>query len=227
MINGKHLSEDHKKKLSDALKGRSLSEITKLKMSKSHMGKLPSEITRNKLSITNKGKHHSTETKRKISEANKGKHSIKGIRLGIQNPFYGKCHIDTTKKTIALKKKVQWQNPEYREKVIKNSLKGLLKRPTSLEKQMLGIIQKHGLPYKYTGDGSFLIGYKNPDFVNTDGQKVCIEVANTFHHNEDYEEKRKEHFAKWGWHCIVFRTDKLDETEVLEKLHNAHTVHLV
>ena len=48
--------------------------------------------------------------------------------------------------------------------------------PTSLEEKFLKIIGKNGLPYKYVGDGSFMISNKNPDFINVNGAKIAIEV---------------------------------------------------
>lgn len=51
---GKHLSEEHKRKLSEVLKGKHHSEETK-----------------RKLSELRNGKHHSDETKKKMSEARK------------------------------------------------------------------------------------------------------------------------------------------------------------
>jgi len=138
----------------------------------------------------------------------------KKLKILWQNPEY--------KEKQSIERKQRWQSPEYREKTIKAILKGLFKRPTFLEQQMIDIIQKHNLPYKYVGDGSFLIGYKNPDFVNVNGEKICIEVRNphiskVFHKQslEQYEKERIEHFAKYGWKCIIFQTDKLDEKEVL------------
>ena len=60
--NGKHLSAETRKKISEA-----------------HKGKHHSEETRQKLSEAQKGKHCSEETKKKISEANNGKnHWTKG-----------------------------------------------------------------------------------------------------------------------------------------------------
>lgn len=61
---GKHLSEEHRRKISESLKG---TEGT-------WKGKQRSEETKRKLSEVNKGKHLSDETKRKMSEAHKGKH---------------------------------------------------------------------------------------------------------------------------------------------------------
>jgi very-short-patch-repair endonuclease len=205
-VKGYIMNEETKRKISEAKKGRP----------SWNKGIRPSEETRRKRSESLKGKSHSVsvETRKKISET---------FKKLWQTPEFRERRITALqtrecKQKISTSQKKKYQNPEFRERMIKASLKGLLKRPTSLEKQMLAIIEKHSLPYRYTGDGSFLIGYKNPDFVNTDGQKICIEVANTFHHAEDYEEKRKEHFKKWGWDCIVFRGDKLDENEILKTL---------
>lgn len=134
----------------------------------------------------------------------------------------GKKKTEEHKRKISLAKIKQWKDKEYREKVTKNSLKALFnKRPTSLEKQMIDIINKNNLSYKYTGDGSFLIGYKNPDFINTNGEKICIEVANTFHHKKDYPIKRKEYFKRFGWKCIVFLMNNLYEKKVLEQIANS------
>ena len=75
---GKHLSEEHKKKISDANKGKKRSEEQKKQISDVHKGKKLSEDTRRKMSKARKGeknhfygKHHSEEAKKKMGEANK------------------------------------------------------------------------------------------------------------------------------------------------------------
>ena len=153
---------------------------------------------------------HSEATKRKMSISRKGKCLSILTRAKMSKSLINRWkNLDYRKKQIELCTK-RWKNNIYRENQIKSILKGLFEiRPTSLEKQMIDIIKKYELPYKYTGDGSFLIGYKNPDFVNINGQKRCIEVANIFHHKKDYEQKRIEHFAKYGWKCYVFKMDNL------------------
>ena len=67
-MKGKHLSEEHKKKMSEAKKGKHPSEETKKKLSESHKGM--------------KGKHHTEETKKKISEAKKGKKGMQWFNNG-------------------------------------------------------------------------------------------------------------------------------------------------
>jgi very-short-patch-repair endonuclease len=113
------------------------------------------------------------------------------------------------KEKIGLKSKQLWQNQEYREKVIKNSLKGLRKRPTLLEKKMIELIEIHKLPFTYCGDGSLLVGFKNPDFVENNDKNLCIEVANRFHHQGNWKEGRVNHFKKYGWKCLVIWWDEI------------------
>ena len=80
---GKHFSEEHKRKISEAHKGKKMSEEHKKKLSearKGHKVKPRSEESKKKMSEIMKGKykgrHLSEETKKRISEAGKGKHSI-------------------------------------------------------------------------------------------------------------------------------------------------------
>ena len=83
---------------------------------------------------------------------------------------------------------------------------------------MIRIIKKHNLPYKYTGDGSFLIGYKNPDFININGEKKLIEVWNIYHHQGNYVEKRRNYFNKYGWESYFFIGQKIDKEKILKIL---------
>ena len=114
--------------------------------------------------------------------------------------------------------KEKFKDKEFREKQLESMLKGLFKRPTSLEKDMMALIQKHNLPYKYVGSGKFWIDGKNPDFVNINGEKKLIEVGNVFHHQGDYIEKRRKHFSKYGWESFIFIGDKLDEEKILKEI---------
>lgn len=114
--------------------------------------------------------------------------------------------------SVAARKR--WSSAEYAQRV----LAGLWERPTSLEKQMIAIIDRNRLPFRYVGDGSFVVGHRNPDFVCTDGRRLLIEVANTYHHPPDYAGKRKAYFARFGWKTVVFLADKLDEGKVLSVL---------
>ena len=88
-------------------------------------------------------------------------------------------------------------------------------RPTKPEQRFIEIIEKHNLPYRYTGNGDVMIGKKNPDFFNTNGNKVVIEIfGKAFHSplftyidNIPYNRTYKgtiEHYKKYGLKCIIF-----------------------
>lgn len=74
----KNMSEETRRKMSEAAKGRSLSPEARAKVSAAQKGRRRSAETRQKIGKASKsrapgmqGKHHSEETKRKITETNK------------------------------------------------------------------------------------------------------------------------------------------------------------
>jgi len=95
---GKHISEEHKRKLSEFNRGKQVSEETRRKLSEAHSGK----------NHFNYGKQFSEETKKRMSEAQKGErnamygrhHSEKTkeimseMRKGEKHPLYGKHHTE-------------------------------------------------------------------------------------------------------------------------------------
>lgn len=89
---GKKLSEEHKKKISEANKGKIMPEEAKRKISEANKG--------NKYFL---GKTHSEETKRKISEKLKGKNNpMYGKRIyGEEAYWYGKKLPEETRKKIS------------------------------------------------------------------------------------------------------------------------------
>ena len=129
-----------------------------------------------------------------------------------RNKKIGKANKGNPKISIASKKR--WGNKKWREKQIKAILKGLQKRPTSYEKKIADLCIENNLPFIYTGDGAFLINFKNPDFVNF-GEKVVIEVFYSYYKIRDYgsvenyKEFCKQKYNPKGWRVIF-----IDENEV-------------
>ena len=79
---GRIFSEEHRRKLSESQKGHTVNEETRKKMSEAKKGKKLSEETRKKISEAKKGENHpmygmhfSEEHRRKISEAMKRRHA--------------------------------------------------------------------------------------------------------------------------------------------------------
>lgn len=114
------LTEERKRKISDANKGKKLSEEVKLRLSILHTGKKHTEETKQKISkllkgrpSPNKGRKHTDEAKKNMSEAHKGQISWnKGVPCD-----------DETKKKIILAKRTEIDENLAKELIIKN-LKG-------------------------------------------------------------------------------------------------------
>jgi len=202
---GTKLSKEARRKISRKLKGNK-----NALGNKNCLGRKLSEEHKQKISQRFKGRELSEEHKKKQSKAQK--------RLWKNREY----HIQQSKKIAKTLKKIWAEyNEEDRQQQRAKMLKGLLKRPTNLERQFIKICQKNNLPFKYVGDGGYFIGTRNPDFIHNNGKKLCIEVANTLplHHPEGYAEERTQYFAKHGWGCLVFMSNKLDENHILSKLH--------
>lgn len=209
-------NHDYRRKVSESLKGRIFSEEWRAKLSKSGKGRKLSEETKRKLSDAYKGRKLSEATKRKMIEAQKGKKHSEEWKHNISNAIRKLWENPEHRRKIIEAQKRVWANPEYRKMVLQR----LMVRPTSLERQFIELCTKHHLPFKYVGNGEFFIGSRNPDFIHREGVKICVEVANTYvkHHALNYEQERKEYFSRFGWECVVFKCNKLDEDTVLSEL---------
>mgnify|MGYP001579822408 CR=1 FL=1 len=215
---------------------------TNEKISESLRGHISTEETNKKIGLTRfkngtnihsgcfkKGHEIPKEWKESWSESTKRRLKEGMIlRCNQCGGFIGKEHNcrENINKMI-LSKLSKFKDLEYKEKVLKKFFSSLKLRPTSYEKQMSKIIYKYNLPYKYVGDGSFLIGYKNPDYININGEKICIEVYHgyfkirNYGSIENYEKQRSEHFDKYGWKTIFINEDEIlskDENLILNKI---------
>lgn len=92
---GKHLSEEHKIKISKVLKGHGVSEEHRRIISETHKGKPLSTETRRKISEGHKGKHLSEEHKKKLSLSRQ-------TRSGENAPMYGKHHSEEARRKMSL-----------------------------------------------------------------------------------------------------------------------------
>ena len=159
-----------------------------------------------------------SKSKKGCSVWNKG---LKGTHFSRKTEFK-KGHIPHCKgknknnykplEMASKKHKELWKNPEYAKKI----LSSLIKRPTSYEKKISELCIENNLPFIYTGNGTFLIGHKNPDFIGKK-RKLAIEVYHDyfkirdFGSCENYEKQRSEYFAKYGWDVIFIRTEEIED----------------
>ena len=122
-----------------------------------------------------------------------------------------KMHTPERRLKTTLKLRGRKQTPEH----IRNAMR---RRPiTSLELAFQKIVNENGLPYKFVGNGSFIIDGLNPDFINTNGDKIAIEVYARIYKKIDgrsvakYKSDRIRRFSPFGWKIYFF-----DETQVKE-----------
>ena len=90
----KHLTEEHKRKISKSKKGGKLSEETKRNMSEAHKGKIFSEEHKRRLSEAGMGHVVTEETRRRVSETQKGNKNM-----------LGKHHTDETRQKMSKSQK--------------------------------------------------------------------------------------------------------------------------
>lgn len=198
----------------------------------------------------------SDETKKKISSSLKGR--MVGCRNpmfgrnGSKHPLYGKEPTNETKEKIKrslikrwkedvnLRKKHStvfkrmWNNPnsiynsdEWR----KNLYQACSVKPNNLELCLQEILDNlFPNQYEYTGNFSFWIGNKNPDFV-CHSKKLVIEAFGSYWHSKEvtgideniHEENKKLFFNRLGYQCLVIWDEELkDIAKVKKTLANFH-----
>ena len=181
----------------------------------------------------------SEEGRKRVSELMKSR--MKGVRASIKTEFkkgmkpwnIGKKWPKETKermseahKNISAETRQKMSKAKKGKILTAEHIKKVLTRrtPTSLEKKFLGIVEKNGLPYRFVGDGSFMIGRKNPDFINVNGEKIAIEVYARYYklrHAETvqaWQVERERVFREYGWTAIFFDETQVNEKNILTQL---------
>lgn len=109
---GKHRTDEQRQRISEAQKGKHLSKEHRRKISESgkgkNKGKVCTEEHRRKISEALKGRHLSEDHKRKISESEKGrvsptkgKHHTEETKRKMSEALKGKHHTEETKRKLS------------------------------------------------------------------------------------------------------------------------------
>ena len=131
----------------------------------------------------------------------------------------GQIVTEEHRQKISQASKKMWQDPAFKEGRIRASLKGMRKRPTFLEQQLITLIETYHLPFEYTGAGRLIIDSKIPDFANMNGKKQLIECFGIYWHDIFDVARRTEHYAKQGYSLLIIWEDEMDnEKKVLAKI---------
>ena len=87
---------------------------------------------------------------------------------------------------------------------------------TTPERIFEGICKRNNLPFYYVGDGQSWVGKKgkgqlNPDFIEANGKKICVEIFGDYWHSPLLNRKmkehgtldyRKSHYRRYKWHPV-------------------------
>lgn len=169
------------------------------------------------------GKKHSESAKKKMAQAKIGGHrSIKSrAKQSLNsriNPNYGmggKRHTEEVKLQLSKKVKELWQDKNYSDMMYKAHAI----RPNKPETLILNILNElYPNEWKYTGDFSFMINGKNPDFVNVNGQKKIIELFGDYWHDGDNPQDRIDVFKPFGYDTLVIWEHELKDIDSVKSL---------
>lgn len=155
---------------------------------------------------------------RTLKEANKGA----GARVIIRRKGLTYEEIYGEGRAYRIKGKLRESHKNPSKELLKKCLKR--RTPSSLEVKFQNIVDKHDLPYRYVGNGSFILGHFNPDFINTNSEKIAVEVYARYYKRrnkisiQEWKEKRSEVFKSYGWKLLFFNEVEVSEKNVLGKL---------
>ncbi len=233
VVKGSHLSEETRQRMSEGQRqfyaspeGRKTKEERVKRLREARLGCVVSEETKKRISESGKGNRnhlghpHSTEAKVRMSKVKVGKACSDETKAKMSKTQRKLWSDPIRRKAIGESHKRNWQNPSYRERVIRNSrASGNIRpnKPESLVIEMFNEIDPN--KWAFVGDGQLIIGGKNPDISNVDGAKKLCEVFGNYWHGkrarcyEETEEGRKALFAKYGFSCLVIWERELKDVE--------------
>ena len=111
---------------------------------------------------------------------------------------------------VSSKMKENWQDPEFALRM--GIAQGVT--PNKPEMKLMNILNElYPNEWKFTGDYSFMINGKNPDFTNVNGQKKLIEMYGDYWHKGDKPQDRIDLFKPYGWDTLVIWEKELKDLE--------------
>jgi len=223
---GRIPSSEQRRKQAEAMSGRSLTVEHKDKIQTAMLALVAEGKTVGRPkggTPWNKGKGTAVKKERFLNDA-KFKKGMKPWNTG--KPWSEEVLIKMRGRHQSEESKAKMSKSHTGKKLTAEHIRKCLSRrtPTSLEMKFQGIIDKNGLPYKFVGDGSFMIGRKNPDFININGEKTAIEVYARYYklrHAEtvqEWKEERQRVFGEYGWTAIFFDETQVNEENVMRQL---------
>jgi hypothetical protein len=95
--------------------------------------------------------------------------------------------------------------------------------PNKPETSVLNILNElYPNEWKFTGDGQVIIDGLNPDFINTNGKKLIIEVFGDYWHRQNVKpyrvnEGRVDVYATYGYRTLIIWERETKNIELLKQ----------
>ena len=157
----------------------------------------------------------------------KGKKFSKEICKRMSDAHIGKPLSEKQKAALKKSSKAAWARKTKRERDEwrKAIAKGLNLKPNKPERLFLKLLNKlYPNEWKFTGDFSFILNGKSPDFTNCNGQKKLIELYGDYWHRNDDPQDRIDEFAQFGYKTLVIWENELKNIDRVIKRVNKFMV---
>lgn len=153
-------------------------------------------------------------------------------------PLVEYAKSDTHRIAQSRRATILWQDSEYRtNQVAKRKMKWrennfeMMRRmmlancvsPNRPETSVLKVLEElYPNEWKFTGDGQVIIDGLNPDFVNTNGKKLIIEVFGDYWHRQGIKpyrinEGRVDVYARYGYRTLIIWERETKNVETLRR----------
>lgn len=163
-----------------------------------------------------RGFKHSKETRDRISKRAKGRPCPEWLKEHLRVLFTGRIFTKEWRDKLSIKTKERWDNytDDEKAKCVRKMRTQL--KPTKPEVALSELLSEE---WKYVGNNEVIIGGKNPDFINVNGQKKLIEIFGRYWHSQEDEYTRPFHFEQYGFKTLIVWEEELqDKAELLAKI---------
>lgn len=203
-LTGRPFSDEHKRSLSETWKkGRAVSDALRANW---RVGRVMSEASRILMSKQRRGKPCPPHVRAALRQGRIRAWNDPVIRERNVASIQRASKDPKRRAKLSVNKKAYWASltMEQKNKHLANARIAIGAHPNKLETFLLAIINE-ACPnsYRYSGDGTFMVGGMNPDYVHYGDEQKVIEAFGEYWHRGQNPEHRIQAFAKHGYKCLV------------------------
>lgn len=153
----------------------------------------------------------------------KGHSQTQDTRKRISQTMKGRKPTEQHSAKVSIALKELWKNPTFAKEQHRKTHSKPTKPELKLEALLNCVVPTE---YKYVGNGDFVLGGKNPDFLNVNGQKKIIELFGRPFHDASWGLRKKipwhqteqgctEFYRQYGFETLVVWDNELSDVDTL------------